>query len=323
MPRTIFVHEGGATRQAGPAVDPAWLAEPAGALVWVDLDTPTEEDARLLSEVFAFHDLSIEDALSEIHHPKVETYPGYLYVILHGIDAGASGQVFATQDTDFFLGPRYLVTVHSHRSRSIEHVKTLCARNDSAMGEGPAALMHRIVDTMVDNYDPEVDRLEDRLDELERDVFGQVTSQQIQGVLGLKRDVAAVRRIVLPERDVLARLARREFAEVGETVSYRFRDVYDHLVRLSDEAIFLQDRTTSLLEAHLSTVSNRLNSVMKVLTVLSTIFLPLSVVAGLYGMNVPLPQFPGGQGVQFWWILGLMAVMSGGMLWLFHRFRWI
>jgi magnesium transporter len=320
--RTIFVNEGGVTRQAG-SVDPAWFAAGSDASVWVDLEAPTEEEAAVLTEVFAFHDLSVEDALSEIHHPKVETYPGYLYVILHGIDSSAAGTAFATQDIDFFLGPRYLVTVHAHHSRSIGHVSILCARNDAALGEGPSALMHRVVDTMVDNYGPEVDRLEDRLEALERDVFARTTPRQIQAVLELKRDVATLRRVVLPERDVLARLSRREFTEVGENVTYRFRDVYDHLVRLSDEAIFLQDRTTGLLEAYLSTVSNRLNAVMKVLTVLSTIFLPLSVVTGLYGMNVPIPAFPGGPGAQFWWIVGLMAAMSGGMLWWFRRARWL
>jgi magnesium transporter len=128
---------------------------------------------------------------------------------------------------------------------------------------------------------------------------------------------------VLPERDAVGRLARREFPIISEALSYRFRDVYDHLVRLSDEAMFFHDRIGSLLDAHLSTVSNALNAVMKVLTIIATLFMPLGVVVGLYGMNVTLPELPGGPDAQFWWVMGLMAAMAGTMLWFFRRRRWI
>jgi Mg2+ and Co2+ transporter CorA len=117
--------------------------------------------------------------------------------------------------------------------------------------------------------------------------------------------------------------ARREFAEIPDQLAYRFRDVYDHLVRLSDEAIFLQDRVTGLLDAYLSMQSNRLNQVMKVLTVIATIFMPLTVLASLYGMNVELPHLPGGDAAQFWWVLAIMLTMSGGMLWVFRRMTWL
>ena len=119
------------------------------------------------------------------------------------------------------------------------------------------------------------------------------------------------------------RLARREFAEIPEQLSYRFRDVYDHLVRLADEAVSLQDRVTGLLDAYLSTQSNRLNGVMKVLTVIATIFMPLTVLASLYGMNVELPHLPGGIHAQFWWVLAMMLTMSGVMLWVFHKKDWL
>jgi len=135
--------------------------------------------------------------------------------------------------------------------------------------------------------------------------------------------VASLRRVALPERDAVGRLARREFPQITETVAYRFRDVYDHLVRLTDEAVFLQDRVTGLLDAYLSNQSNRLNQVMKVLTVIATIFMPLTVLTSMYGMNVPLPSFPGGQAAQFWWLCGFMLGISTVMLWVFRRMRWI
>jgi magnesium transporter len=304
-------------------VDPAWLLPGSDALVWVDLDQPTAEEARALSDLFHFHELSIEDALSEIHHPKVESYGDYLYVILHGIDFKAREHAFRTRDVDFFLGERYLVTVHPGVSRSIGKIGDLCSRNARVLGEGPAALMHRIIDTMVDNYLPEVDQLHSRLDKLEKEVFNRSDASLAKRILDFKRDVASLRRIVLPQRDVVGRLARREFPIISESLSFRFRDVYDHLVRLSDEAFALQDRIASLLDAHLASVSNQLNTIMKRLTLISTIFLPLTVLTGLYGMNLTLPHLPGGDGAQFWWVLGMMGAIAFGMLYLFNWRRWI
>jgi magnesium transporter len=295
----------------------------ASVPLWVDLNDPDPQERRVLTDVFHFHELAVEDALAEIHHPKVEAYNGYLYVILHGIDFRAREHRFRTQDVDFFLGPNYLVTVRKHASRSVSKLHDVCTRDDRLLGEGPAALMHRIIDTMVDNYRPETDKLQDRLDSLENDVFSRSRPELVRRILDFKRDVASLRRVVLPQRDVIGRLARREFPQISEQLSYRYRDVYDHLVRLSDEATYFQDRITSLLEAHLSTVSNQLNGVMKVLTVIATIFMPLTVVTGMWGMNVRLPQLPGGQTVQFWWVVVVMLVISLAMLAMFRKNKWI
>jgi magnesium transporter len=320
--RTIFYHHGGVTRVAA-AIDPEWFDPENGVAFWVDLSDPSVEDARLLSDLFAFHELAVEDALAAVHHPKVEEYRGFLFVILHGIDFEASRHRFATHDVDFFLGPNFLVTVHDGTSRSIERLRAICPRNALLLAEGPAALMHRIVDAMVDNYRPEVDKLEARIEALERDVFERPRRALAPAILAVKRDVAALRRIISPQRDVVGRLARREFELIGEQAAYRFRDVYDHLVRIADEALSFHDRISSLLEAHLSFTSNRLNEVMKVLTVMSTIFLPLTVLTSLYGMNVPLPHLAGGERAQFWWIVLMMAAIAGFMLYLFRRWRWL
>ena len=155
----VYKHAAGST-QCLEMVDPAWLQPGSGVVVWVDLDKPTAAEARVLTDVFHFHELSVEDALSEIHHPKVESYSDYLYVILHGIDFKAREHYFQTRDVDFFLGEQYLVTVHPGVSRSIGKVGDLCNRNARILGEGPGVLMHRIIDTMVDNYRPEVDQLQ-------------------------------------------------------------------------------------------------------------------------------------------------------------------
>ena len=213
--------------------------------------------------------------------------------------------------------------MHDGTSRSIVEIAEHVVRNPKLMAEGPVALFHRIVDTMVDHYRPEIDKLEDGIDELEEAIFDDPSPELVRQILGRKRDVAALRRIIQPQRDVVARLARRDFVDISTEMSFRFRDIYDHLVRVSDDALMFQDRITGILDAHLSNVSNRLNEVMKVLTIVSVVFLPLMLLTGIYGMNVPLPHFPGGDQVQFWWLAGVSAVITLMMLMYFHRKRWM
>src|SRR5262245_2790100 len=318
----IFVHRNGRTEQA-TEIDRGWLSPSSGVTLWVDLAAPSIPELLILSDTFAFHPLSVEDARSALQYPKIEAYDGYLYAILHGIDFRAGEHGFASHDIDFFIGRNYLVTVHDGQSDSIKELRDHCPRNTKILAEGPVALFHRIVDSMVDHYRPEVDKLEERLDALEKQVFECPTPTLIREILDEKRDVASLRRVTTPQRDVVARLARRDFVDVSTELAFRFRDVYDHLQRIVDDASLLQDRITGILDAHLSNVSNRLNAVMKVLTVVATIFMPPTLVAGLWGMNVPLPHFPGSDAAQFWWVLGLTVAMIVGMLAIFRTNRWI
>jgi magnesium transporter len=294
------------------AVAPEWLRPGSDVVLWVDLAAPTPEEFRILSETFHFHPLAVEDAVADVPHPKIEPYDGYVYLILHGIDFRAAQHRFATHDTDFFLGPNYLVTVHDGQTRTIKEMHEICQRNGHILSEGPVALMHRIIDLMVDHYRPEVDKLESRLDTLEDCVFDQAGGNMVRDILTLKRDVNSLRRVVQPQRDVIGRLARREFAFISDELAYRFRDVFDHLVRLSDEALLLQDRVTSILDAHLSNVSNRLNQQMKLLTLVTVIALPFTVLGGLFGMNVHLPGISSEDDPRaFWWILAVAIGLVG------------
>jgi len=315
------VRRNGALQRA-ERVEPEWLDPSSGTTVWVDLAAPAAGDLQLLSDTFHLHPLSIEDALSSLQFPKAEPYQGYLYVVLHGIDARKGKQSFATRDVDFFLGPNWLITVHDGESTSIAHLREVCDRHDRLLAEGPVGLFHRIVDAMVDHYRPAMDALEKRIDHLEEEAF---TGQRelARRMLKLRHELAEMRRVLMPQRDVLGRLARREFSAISDEMAYRFRDVYDHVVRLADEAILFQDRVTGILEVNLASISNRLNQVMKVLTVMSTIFLPLTVLSGMWGMNVKLPQFPGGDPAQFWWVAGIMIAVAAAMLAVFRRNRWM
>jgi magnesium transporter len=288
------------------------------------MGAPTDEEMRILSDVFAFHPLAVEDARSALQFPKVEPFPGYLYLVLHGIDRGTGrAQQFATRDVDFFLGRNYLVSIHDGESRSIGRLRELCNQHERILSEGAVALLHRIVDSMVDNYRPAIEELENRLDKLEQEALTG-REQIVRQVIKLKRELSQLRRVILPQRDVIGRLARREFPAISDEMAFRFRDVYDHMVRYADEAMLFQDRVTGIHEVNLATVSNRLNSIMKVLTVMSTIFLPLTVLTGMWGMNIPVPHFPGASPEsQFWWITGMMAVIAAAMLAFFRRNKWI
>ena len=308
--------------QAEDRIDPAWLDPASGVTFWVDMAAPTADEGRLLLDLFHFHPLSVEDALHELPFPKAESYEGYLYLVLHGIDFKAAEHALATRDIDFFVGPHYLVTVHDGKSRSVAHVRGLCELHGHGLSEGPVGVLYRIVDGVVDNYQPEMQALEDAIGEVEELAFTG-HEEMVRRVLRVKRDLTLMRRVLVPQRDAIGRLARREFRAISDEMAYRFRDVHDHVVRFTEEVILLQDRVTGVLEVNLATISNRLNQVMKLLTVMSTIFLPLTVLTGMWGMNIALPVFPGGEAAQFWWVGGIMAAAVGTMLAIFRWNDWV
>lgn len=324
-----FVHRGGRTELVD-RLDPAWLSSSAKAMedksseviVWADVIEPTEADAAVMRDQFGLHELAVEAAVQRETNPKVESYGKYLYVVLHGINFHAAEHKFDTSETDFFLAPGFLVTVHDGQRRSIAHVSELCGRTDHILAEGAIALFHRIVDTMVDHYRPEVDEVEERLDDIEDRVIEDTAAAAVGDILAIKRDITALRRILVPQRDAVGRLARREFDIINQEMAYRFRDVYDQFARMADDGIMFHDRVTGILDAHLASVSNRLADVSKVLAVIATLFGPMTVITGLFGMNVPLPTLLGSPEYQFWEIIAVMALSSFGLFLWFRKSGW-
>jgi magnesium transporter len=292
-------------------------------VVWADVEKPNDEDATVLRDVFGFHSLAVESALQDEQHPKIESYVGYLYLVLHGINFDGARHTFDTHDTDFFLGSNYVVTVHDGGRRSIARVAELSGRNSQVLAEGPVALVHRIVDAMVYFYRPEVDELEKRLEAMEKRVIQNPDKSLTGGILKVKGDITRLRRIVVPQRDVVGRLSRREFDQINQEMSYRFRDVYDQLARMTEDAIVFQDRVTGILDAHLAGVSNKLAQVSKLLAVIAALFGPMTVMTGLFGMNVPLPSLFAAPEYQFWEIVGLMVLASAGLFIWFRSARWL
>ena len=316
-----FVHRGGSTELVD-GLEPSWLSADSGVMVWADVAEPTEADAAVLRDVFQLHELAVEAAVQRETNPKVESYGRYLYLVLHGINFQAAEHTFETHETDFFIAPNFLVTIHDGQRRSIAHIVELCSRAAHILAEGPAGLLHRIVDTMVDHYRPEVDELEDRLEEIEKQVIESPSEELIGDILAIKRDITGLRRIVIPQRDVVGRLARREFDLINQEMAYRFRDVYDQFARMADDSIVFQDRVTGILDAHLASVSNRLANVSRLLAVIAALFGPLTVITGVFGMNVPLPTLFGSPEHQFWEIIGLMVLSSAILFFWFKKSGW-
>jgi magnesium transporter len=317
-----YVHRDGATERLDE-IDAAWLKSGSGAKVWADVQEPTPEDAAILRDVFAIHRLAVDDAMQETQNPKVEPYQNLLHVVLHGIDFRPESDCFETHDTDFFITREFLVTVHDGKRRSIQQICRVCLENEMVLGEGTVALMHRIIDRMVDHYRPEVEEIEERLDTTEDAVIESPSHELTRKILAIKRDIAIMRRIVLPQRDVVGRLSRREFDIIDQEMSYRFRDVYDQLVRMSDEAMIFQERVTAILDAHLASISNQLALSSQRLAAVATIFGTLTVITGVYGMNVRLPGVVEESAVPFWALLAFMGLVTLGFVILFRRIGWL
>lgn len=300
------------------------LLKDLSAVIWVDMESPTEEDERVLLDVFKFHPLTVEDCRENRHYPKIEEFEDYIYFIVHGVRAETSPERFNTIELDGFLGPNYVITYHHDMFRSINNVKQLLHTTPVACQRGPAFLLHQILDQVVDFYSPVLDDFDDRIDRLEDDIFKlkQPNNEILSEIMDLKRSVLRLRRISVKQMDVLHRMSRGEFSLITEEMRPFYRDVHDHLVRVVDLAESYRDLISGSLEAYLSVVSNRLNEIMKVLTIFSAIMLPLTFIAGVYGMNFEnMPELHSRYGYYTVW--AIMLLVAIGMLLFFKRRGWI
>ena len=300
------------------------LLQDQSAVIWVDMDSPTEVDEHVLLNVFNFHPLTVEDCRENRHYPKVEEFPGYIYFIVHGVTSDTSPDRFNTIELDGFLGSNYVITYHHASFRSIHNVKQLLRTSPIACQRGPAFLLHQILDQVVDFYSPVLDDFDDRIDQLEDEIFSLKKPNNVilSQIMDLKRSVLRLRRISTKQMDILLRMSRGEFVLIPDEMRPFYRDVYDHLVRVVDLAESYRDLISGSLEAYLSVVSNRMNEIMKVLTIFSAIMLPLTFIAGVYGMNFDnMPELHSRYG--YYGTLAVMGVVAVGMLIFFWRRGWL
>ena len=327
----IFVYRPGAEQveEGFTSDDLPELLEDKDSVIWVDLlgETPEqiEEAKDVLLNTFHFHYLTVEDCIETRNQPKVEAFPTYIYFIVHGIKPGETGPGnFVTKELDGYLGENFVVTFHDQRFRSIKAVKQQLRASHFACKRGAAYLLHQILDNLVDLYMPIVDNFDEVINALEDRVFDmrRGNSEILEEVMDLRRSVARLRRISARQLEVLYRISHGEFPQIPEHNLPYFRDVHDHLLRISDLAESYRDLVGGLFDIHFSVVANRTNDVMKTLAVLSAILLPLTLIAGIYGMNFEnMPELKSRNGYYF--TLGLMAFITVVLLWYFWRRGWI
>ncbi|MDH3674309.1 MAG: magnesium/cobalt transporter CorA [Anaerolineae bacterium] len=256
-------------------------------LLWVDfVDEPPEVCEPILRETFGFHPLAIDDALAETHTPKLDDWGDYLYLVFRAIvfDQQADDQL-DVPELDVFLGKNYIITYHEQPVVAVDRVWDHCQGDRHFLKRGAAYLLYMLTDELVANYVPVVDALDDTLDLIEDQLFNNPTSAALEQIFTLKRTVLHLRRLIMPQRDVLNRLARDRFRMIKDKERVFFRDVYDHLVRLYDLTESMRELVVSALNTYLSVVNNRMNDIVKTLTVFAALFMPLSFLVSFFGMN--------------------------------------
>jgi magnesium transporter len=324
----IFVHRNGSGKvESDIAIAdlPQILARTEN-FVWIDLEKPTaDEEEQILARTFNFHPLTIEDCRLNHSQPKAEEFPDYLYFIVHGVRPEATNvKDFETKELDGYIGKNFVITYHHENFRSVDAVKQHVRASPIACQRGASYLLHQILDQIVDFYLPVIDDFENYIIELEDRIFElkQADNKMLAEIVALKRTVIRLRRVSSKQLNVLYRIAHGEFPQIDEQMLPFYRDVYDHLLRVSDLAESYRDLMGGLMETYLSVISNRTNEVMKTLTIFSAIMLPLSVIAGIYGMNFEnMPELRTRSG--YYVVLGVMGLVAALMLFYFWRKGWL
>jgi len=327
----IFVYRAGSNHvEEGFPVDalPELLADPTN-VVWVDIRGENSEDLPaikdLLLNVFKFHYLTVEDCLETRNAPKIEAFPDYFYFIVHGVKPDETSPTnFITKELDGYLGANYVVTFHIERFRSIKNVKQQLRSSPFACQRGAAYLLHQILDQVVDFYMPLVDDFDDAINSLEDRVLRlrRSSSGLLEEIMDLRRGVARLKRISHRQLEVLYRMSHGEFTQIPENILPFFRDVHDHLMRISDLAENYRDLVGGLFEIHFAVIGNKTNDIMKTLAVVSAIILPLTLIAGIYGMNFEyMPELHSRYG--YYATLGVMVLITAVLLVYFWRRGWI
>ncbi|MBN1136301.1 MAG: magnesium/cobalt transporter CorA [Anaerolineae bacterium] len=314
MIRSIHRSEDGQCRFDLKPDDFALAITDESGLLWVDMQAePPETCEPILRQTFEFHPLAIDDALRESHVPKVDDWGEYLYLVLHAVVlCQRDGDPVDTLELDVFFGRNYVVTYHEPAIDAVDRVWNLAQRDGRYLAHGPDHLLYRLVDELVAGYMPLADQMDDTIDKLEDRILEEPTSSNLEQILALKRGLHHLRRVIAPQREVLNKLARGDYAVIDADDRMFFRDVYDHLVRLYDINESMRDLVSDALSTYLSVVNNRMNDIMKTLTVITTLFMPISFVVGFFGQNFFQPvadPLMAWTGVP-WFVLALIVMIA-------------
>lgn len=290
------------------------------SVTWLDCVDISEDEIEEVGKIFNFHKLTLEDCIDTTQRPKVDNYKDYFFLIIKVIDYKRS---IKSHQLAMFVGNNYLVTVREKSHDFLQPVFNKIQEESPRILENSSDyLCYVIIDTVVDDYFPVLDKIEDRIEIIEEEIIKDVSKETLQKIFKLKKDLLLLRKIIWPCREMLMYLEKEDLPNVNEKTIIYLRDVYDHIIRVTDMVETYRELTSGALDTYLSTVSNNMNEVMKVLTVVASLVLVPALIAGIYGMNFRyMPELQWQYGYPF--TLGLMLFVMIAMTIYFRKKRWI
>ncbi|MBU1864104.1 MAG: magnesium/cobalt transporter CorA [Candidatus Omnitrophica bacterium] len=290
-------------------------------LIWVDLEQPTEEEVAILSDVFNFHPLAIEDCTNISYYPKIDNFEDYLFMVMHAVDFASQEKELSTLELSLFLSGNYVVTYHARPIRSVIQTKERCQKNPlQIMGKGSDFLVYTILDSLADNFIPTLNALDHRIDEVEKEIFVDAPAV-LNKIITIRNDIINLRKVIRPQRNTINLLTRGNLPFIHKNNLIYFRDIYDQLYRISEQSDGYRDMISGVLDTYLSLTSNKMNQIMKTLTIVMTIMLPLTLITGIYGMNfefMPELHTPWG----YFAVLGAMVAIAIALIFYMKRKKW-
>ena len=294
---------------------------PEGAVCWIDLQAQDAPQLALLAERFKLHPLTIEDCAHFGQRPKLESYNDYLFLVTHGFNLnGDRCEDLDTHELHTFISHRYLITVHADPLPALEEVWRRVCDEPALLLRGPDFIAYLIADQIVDTFFPLLDRIAEQIDNIEDSVLQKPGAAKLTDIFELKRLLVTMRKVLSPQRDVFAMLSKRGDERIGERTSLYFRDVYDHLLRIHETVEGARDLLGNALDAYLWSASQRTNEIMKRLTLLSAIFMPLAFITGFFGQN--FDDLPDDSTLLFVGMLTCCVLVPAGMVYFFLRSKW-
>lgn len=295
-------------------------------LLWLDLENPGEEEYRLLESQFDFHPLLIGDCINPQHYPKCDDMGSYIFLVLHSVyyyREKEDEEALSIREVDIFAGSNYVVTVHAGHIKAVTNNRRLLEQSPKIMADGADRLLYHLIDAMVDNYIAIIHSLSEKSETLEYAALAGNQPGLVNRILSLRRNVMTMRRVLLPQTELIYRFAHGKIASIQPDEVIYFRDIHDHLIRISNLVENLRDMVKSLLDVYHSSLSHNLNNVMKILTIIATIMMPMTLISGIGGMNVLFPFALRETMTGFWILIGIMVISTSLLLYWFKKIKFL
>jgi len=285
--------------------------------LWIDITNITKEESELLKQHFDLHPLTIEDLLSSRVRVKIEEFPSYMFAVFYGVKK----ENFSMIELDFILGKNFIISSHKPEIKSITDLKSDEKRMGYLFNRGNDFLFHALLDKEIDNFGPVLEKTYGEIENIEKEILMNPVPELLHKILVLKRHIMVIRKYTFPQREKISLLTRQAYSYISKKSLPYFRDLYDHTILVSDSVDNYRESIVNTVEVYMSAVNNRMNEIMKTLSVIATIALPLTVISSIYGTN--FINLPGSHShFGFWWMMTIMFFISMFTLLFFKRRNW-